>query len=247
MALENTRKLMDQRGHGVVSPEQMVDLMEIVIHQASDLPPVVLCSPLNLDKCTSGKPELADSMSWWVGDRFDVYVDALKAKELDRLSKPWTWPDIEALEAKNAELLPLREAKAGFDAAVQAAVQEREARIAQLRAVGRDKDALQAERELAGARVALAAGHRRMERARVVLAVLQCREHARLDDGLLRLASSRVLEAGVLREQQGEVVHPYIGLQLVALTPRMARDHNRDPNALVQLPERTDRRGAPNG
>ena len=38
----------------------------------------------------------------------------------------------EALEAKNAELLPLREAKAGFDAAVQAAVQEREARIAQL-------------------------------------------------------------------------------------------------------------------
>ena len=82
---------MDQRGHGVVSPEQMVDLMEIVIHQASDLPPVVLCSPLNLDKCTSGKPELADSMSWWVGDRFDVYVDALKAKELDRLSKPWTW------------------------------------------------------------------------------------------------------------------------------------------------------------
>ena len=49
MALENTRKLMDQRGHGVVSPEQMVDLMEIVIHQASDLPPVVLCSPLNLD------------------------------------------------------------------------------------------------------------------------------------------------------------------------------------------------------
>ena len=49
-------------------PEQMVDLMRIVIHQASDLPPVVLCSPLNLDKCTSGKPELADSMSWWVGD-----------------------------------------------------------------------------------------------------------------------------------------------------------------------------------
>ena len=40
-------------------------------------------------------------------------------------------------------------------------------------------------------------------------------------------------------EQQGEVVHPYIGLQLVALTPRIARDHNRDPNALVQLPERS--------
>jgi len=27
-------------------------------------------------------------------------VDALKAKELDRLSKPWTWPDIEELELK---------------------------------------------------------------------------------------------------------------------------------------------------
>ena len=31
---------------------------------------------------------------------------------------------------------------------------------------------------------------------------------------------------------------PYIGLQLVALTPRIAREHNKDPNALVQLPER---------
>ena len=38
--------------------------------------------------------------------------------------------------------------------------------------------------------------------------------------------------------QQGEVVHPYIGLQLVGLTARIAREHNRDPNALVQLPER---------
>jgi S1-C subfamily serine protease len=40
-------------------------------------------------------------------------------------------------------------------------------------------------------------------------------------------------------QEQGEVVHPYIGLQLVGLTPRIARDHNKDPNALVQLPERT--------
>ena len=31
---------------------------------------------------------------------------------------------------------------------------------------------------------------------------------------------------------------PYIGLQLVALTPRIAREHNQDPNALVELPER---------
>ena len=38
--------------------------------------------------------------------------------------------------------------------------------------------------------------------------------------------------------ENGEVVHPYIGLQLVGLTARIAREHNRDPNALVQLPER---------
>jgi S1-C subfamily serine protease len=36
----------------------------------------------------------------------------------------------------------------------------------------------------------------------------------------------------------GEVVHPYLGLQLVPLTARRARDNNRDPNALLQLPER---------
>ena len=42
-------------------------------------------------------------------------------------------------------------------------------------------------------------------------------------------------------EQLGEggtVVHPYLGLQLVPLTARMARDNNRDPDALLQLPER---------
>ena len=37
----------------------------------------------------------------------------------------------------------------------------------------------------------------------------------------------------------GEVVHPYLGVQLVSLTARIARDHNRDPNALVELPERS--------
>ena len=35
----------------------------------------------------------------------------------------------------------------------------------------------------------------------------------------------------------GEVVHPYLGLQLVPLTIRRAKEHNADPNALVQLPE----------
>ena len=34
------------------------------------------------------------------------------------------------------------------------------------------------------------------------------------------------------------VVHPYLGLQLVPLTARLARDNNADPNALLQLPER---------
>ncbi len=37
----------------------------------------------------------------------------------------------------------------------------------------------------------------------------------------------------------GEVVHPYLGVQLVPLTARIAQEHNRDPNALVQLPERS--------
>ena len=36
----------------------------------------------------------------------------------------------------------------------------------------------------------------------------------------------------------GEVVHPYLGVQLVPLTARIAKEHNRDPNSLVELPER---------
>ncbi len=36
----------------------------------------------------------------------------------------------------------------------------------------------------------------------------------------------------------GQVVHPYLGLQLVPLTARRARDNNRDPDAILQLPER---------
>ncbi len=38
--------------------------------------------------------------------------------------------------------------------------------------------------------------------------------------------------------ENGEVVHPYLGVQLVSLTPRLAREHNSDPNSMVQLPER---------
>lgn len=36
----------------------------------------------------------------------------------------------------------------------------------------------------------------------------------------------------------GQVVHPYLGLQLVPLTARVARENNRDPDALLLLPER---------
>ena len=47
--------------------------------------------------------------------------------------------------------------------------------------------------------------------------------------------ASRVAEQ---LQQAGEVVHPYLGLQLIPLTARIAREHNQDPNALVELPER---------
>ena len=30
----------------------------------------------------------------------------------------------------------------------------------------------------------------------------------------------------------GEVVHPYLGVQLISLTARIAKQHNQDPNAL---------------
>jgi len=38
--------------------------------------------------------------------------------------------------------------------------------------------------------------------------------------------------------KNGEVIHPYLGVQLISLNPRLAKEHNRDPNSLVQLPER---------
>ena len=36
----------------------------------------------------------------------------------------------------------------------------------------------------------------------------------------------------------GEVIHPYLGVQLISLNPRIAKEHNQDPNSLVKLPER---------
>jgi len=49
---------------------------------------------------------------------------------------------------------------------------------------------------------------------------------------LAKAVSAKLLE-------DGEVVHPYIGVQLIRLTERTAKDYNRDPNSLVQLPERS--------
>ncbi len=38
--------------------------------------------------------------------------------------------------------------------------------------------------------------------------------------------------------RNGEVIHPYLGVQLISLNPKIAKEHNQDPNSLVQLPER---------
>ena len=39
--------------------------------------------------------------------------------------------------------------------------------------------------------------------------------------------------------ENGEVIHPYLGAQLVLLNERIAKEHNNDPNALIVLPERS--------
>jgi len=39
--------------------------------------------------------------------------------------------------------------------------------------------------------------------------------------------------------KNGEVIHPYLGVQLISLNAKIAKEHNKDPNALVQLPERS--------
>ncbi|WP_051506067.1 trypsin-like peptidase domain-containing protein [Candidatus Synechococcus spongiarum] len=45
-------------------------------------------------------------------------------------------------------------------------------------------------------------------------------------------------QVAVLLESQGEITHPYLGIQMVQLTRRRARSHNADPNTLLKLPER---------
>jgi len=39
--------------------------------------------------------------------------------------------------------------------------------------------------------------------------------------------------------RNGEVIHPYLGVQLISLNPKIAKEHNKDPNSIVQLPERS--------
>ncbi len=38
--------------------------------------------------------------------------------------------------------------------------------------------------------------------------------------------------------EKGEVIHPYLGVQMISLNPKIAKQYNEDPNAIVQLPER---------
>ena len=38
--------------------------------------------------------------------------------------------------------------------------------------------------------------------------------------------------------KSGKVIHPYLGVQLISLNPKIAKEHNQDPNSLVKLPER---------
>ena len=38
--------------------------------------------------------------------------------------------------------------------------------------------------------------------------------------------------------ENGKVIHPYLGVQLISLNPKIAKEHNQDPNSLLQLPER---------
>tara|TARA_Y100001968_G_scaffold333559_1_gene397223 strand:+ start:3275 stop:4375 length:1101 start_codon:yes stop_codon:yes gene_type:complete len=37
----------------------------------------------------------------------------------------------------------------------------------------------------------------------------------------------------------GKVIHPYLGVQLILLNKRIAEEHNKDPNSLLALPERS--------
>lgn len=45
-------------------------------------------------------------------------------------------------------------------------------------------------------------------------------------------------QVAILLENKGEITHPYLGIRMVQLTQRRARQHNADPNTILKLPER---------
>lgn len=47
--------------------------------------------------------------------------------------------------------------------------------------------------------------------------------------------TAKTLQARLIRGER--IVHPYLGIQLTTLTPQLAQENNRDPNAPVILPE----------
>lgn len=59
---------------------------------------VVMLSPLNIDKCTAQRPELADNTSLFCAPTFNVYVDVCKARAIEDLNPPWSWDNIPASE-----------------------------------------------------------------------------------------------------------------------------------------------------
>ena len=38
-------------------------------------------------------------------------------------------------------------------------------------------------------------------------------------------------------QRDGKVIHPYLGVQMITLTPQLARQNNLDPNSPIQIPE----------
>lgn len=38
-------------------------------------------------------------------------------------------------------------------------------------------------------------------------------------------------------QRDGRVIHPYLGVQMITLTPELARENNLDPNSPIQIPE----------
>ncbi len=38
-------------------------------------------------------------------------------------------------------------------------------------------------------------------------------------------------------QRDGKVAHPYLGVQMLTLTPALAKQNNTDPNSPIQIPE----------